>query len=278
MATVKPLRGSIDVTNTQLSLGNPYISNSSSNIISFNSGIDLSINIPSESYIIRSDSNGKLLSADLVNYIQDVNDGKTQSIIKYDGTDYGTSSSGTPLTTGYTDTSTYTNITSTSIYNHINSNSVKWYTDKGVINTIIGADGTIRFDKDHERNMKRMRLKSGLTIITKSRSDFIPKDIPENERIAIDTLREEISEKEFRRYIKHGFVLVQGASGDTYQIFRNRSHTKVWRGGKVVEEICVRIKDWNIPPTDNVIAFKNIIQFSEEEFKKLGNVYRMRVA
>ena len=100
-------------------------------------------------------------------------------------------------------------------------------------------------------------------------------NVAENEQVAIETLREMISETEFRRYIKYGFILVQGNSGKTYQIFRNQSHTKVWKNGKVIEEICVRIKNVNIPPTDSVIAFHAMIRIDEEEFRKSGNLYKM---
>jgi len=123
----------------------------------------------------------------------------------------------------------------------------------------------------------RNKLKSNMLILTRSRAE-LPHISDSAERIAMETLREHISESEFRKYLKYGFVLVKGQSGDVFQIFRNRSHTKVWRGGKLIEEICVRIKDSQIPPTDNVIAFRQIIQTSEEEFKKLGNVYKMSKA
>jgi len=86
-----------------------------------------------------------------------------------------------------------------------------------------------------------------------------------------------IIEKDFRKYIRYGFVLVNGKSGATYQIFRNMAHTKVWKGGKLIEEICVRIKD-KVPPTDNVIAFKVMIESDELAFKKIANVYPMQKA
>jgi len=120
-------------------------------------------------------------------------------------------------------------------------------------------------------------LKKNLTIIVKSRARPIA-GITENESRAIETLREMISETEYRRYIKNQFILVKGLSGDIYQIFRDKSHTIVWHGGKKVAEICVRIRDCLIPPTDNVIAFKTIIETNEDEFKKLGNVYKMKAA
>lgn len=124
--------------------------------------------------------------------------------------------------------------------------------------------------------LKRQELRSNLVIQVKSRNDAskYPGEA-EPERKALETLREIITETEFRKYLRYGFVLVKGKSGATYQIFKNRSHCKVWLGGKLIEEVCVRIKDKQIPLTDNVIAFKTLIETSEEEFKKLGNVYKM---
>lgn len=124
--------------------------------------------------------------------------------------------------------------------------------------------------------IKRMEIKSNLTIIVKSRAE-LPKDIPENERVAMQTLRDMISETEFRKYIKDGFIMVRGQSGKYYQVFKNRAHTKVYLKGKLIEEICVRLKG-SVPPTDNVIAFKTIIETDEEHFASLGNRYNMRVA
>jgi len=116
-----------------------------------------------------------------------------------------------------------------------------------------------------------------LTIHVKSRARPIV-GISAEETKAIDTLREMITEADFRKYIIHGFILVKGRSGRIYQIFRNRNHTIVWEKGIIIEEVCVRIKDTKIPPTDSLIAFKILIETSEDEFRKLGNVYNMRDA
>jgi len=118
------------------------------------------------------------------------------------------------------------------------------------------------------------KMKSNLLINVKSRADII-NGVPKNEAIAIETLREEISEAEFRKYLKYGFINVPGKGDKTFQVFRNDSHIKVWKGGKLLEEICVRISDSKIPPTDNVIAMKALITANEEEFRKLGNIYPM---
>ena len=132
-------------------------------------------------------------------------------------------------------------------------------------------------EKEERIIYKKGQIKSNLFIKTKSRARLIYK-MPENEQVAIETLREIITETEFRKYLKFGFVLVKGKSGKTYQIFRNTSHTKVWSGGKLIEEICVKIADYNIPPTDNVIAVKTMLETSEEECYKLANVYKMERA
>lgn len=47
--------------------------------------------------------------------------------------------------------------------------------------------------------------------------------------------------------------------------------------GELVEEICVRLKS-GMPPTDNVIAFKTIIETNEKYFALLGNRYNMKKA
>jgi hypothetical protein len=95
---------------------------------------------------------------------------------------------------------------------------------------------------------------------------------------ALETLREMITEKDFRKYLKQGFILVRGPSGLIYQVFRNNQHIKVWDKGNLIEEICVRIQSGDVPLTDNIIAFKTIIETDENEIHQLGNVYNMRKA
>jgi len=132
--------------------------------------------------------------------------------------------------------------------------------------------------QESEVDYFRRRLKNNLRVTIRQRGSII-ESVKQNEQTAIDTLRDMISEREYRKYTKYGFILVRGRSGKTYQIFRDRSHTKVWKKGRIVEEVCVRIKDDNIPPTDNLIAFKTMIETDEEEFRNIGNIYNMsRVA
>jgi hypothetical protein len=120
-----------------------------------------------------------------------------------------------------------------------------------------------------------------LVILVKSRvrdeyRDF--NNMSPEESKALDTLREMISEADFRRYLIYGFILVKGLSGKIYQISRFQRHTKVWEKGKKVEEVCAYIKDPKIPSTDKLIAFKTMIETDEELFRKAGNVYKFQGA
>jgi hypothetical protein len=144
-----------------------------------------------------------------------------------------------------------------------------WYSGDALTNTL-WAWGSYT-----QRDAKRIKLQwNSKAPLIKSRACPIEK-ISKAEQIALDTLREMISESDYRKYLKHGFVLVEGTSGDTYQIFRRSPHTKIWRDGILMEEVCVKLKDFDLPPTDNVIAFIAMVQTNEEEFKALGNRYKM---
>jgi len=133
-------------------------------------------------------------------------------------------------------------------------------------------------ERELRRERKKWEIKNNLLIKVKSRVPYASKKIPPNEQVAMETLRETITEREFQKYLKFGFLLVEGKGGKTFQVFRNGSHTKVWKGGHVIEEICVHLKGADIPPTDDVIAFRTMIQADEDAFRELGNIYKMRAA
>ena len=110
-----------------------------------------------------------------------------------------------------------------------------------------------------------------------SRTNII-KNISSQEETAIEALREMISERDFRKYLRDGFILVKGKSGKIYQIFRQYQHIKVWKHGRITEEICIGFKNGKIPLTDKVLAFKIMIETDENDFWKFGNIYKMNIA
>lgn len=100
----------------------------------------------------------------------------------------------------------------------------------------------------------------------------------ENEKTALQTFREMVTEKEYRKYLRYGFINIKAASGKIYQICRENAHVKVWKSGLLLEEICVRISNQRIPPTDRVIALMIMIETDEKAFRNLGNIYKIRKA
>jgi hypothetical protein len=159
-----------------------------------------------------------------------------------------------------------------------NYNNYVWRDYTGRCSSLWGTDGYgndgYNLEKYDPISLKQREIKSQLTIIVKSRAQTLD-IIPDNEWVAMQTLREMITETEYRKYIKDGFITVRGKSGKVYQIFRNRSHTKVYFQGELIEEICVRLQGL-VPPTDSVIAFKTMIEADEESFAILGNRYNMK--
>ena len=151
------------------------------------------------------------------------------------------------------------------INDNISTNSLYIYNTANIENSVLVNNiytgcvvGTSGYAGWFVEPSKRDKLRLNLVPVIKSRAN--PIAATGNEVVALETLHQIITEAEFRKYLKYGFVLVKGASGATYQIFRNKSHTRVFVGGKLVEEICVRIKDATVPATDNVIAFKTMIE------------------
>lgn len=91
---------------------------------------------------------------------------------------------------------------------------------------------------------------------------------------ALSLLKNLLHEDDFRRYLRYGFVVVQGASGLDYQIIRGQSHVKVRRRGIKVAELCVNVdRQVGVPPTDSVIARMVLAQYDETDLWKRANIH-----
>lgn len=80
----------------------------------------------------------------------------------------------------------------------------------------------------------------------------------------------------YARYIRDGFVTHRGASGRVYQIFPGQTHMRVWFKGQRVEDLCLCIEDYSIPPTDSVVMRLLMLEHSEAEFREQANISRVR--
>lgn len=93
------------------------------------------------------------------------------------------------------------------------------------------------------------------------------------ELVALQLLKKMLDEDAWRKYLKYGFVLVEGESGLVYQIRRNEWHVLVYLRGEMVAELCVGLANRHyMPPTDEVIARKLIVECDEADIWRRANV------
>ena len=92
---------------------------------------------------------------------------------------------------------------------------------------------------------------------------------------ARQTLRDLVTEKEWRRYLTNGFVMALGRSGKVYQIKSDRSHTIVWENNRKVKELCI-VADEKCPPTDHVLTIKLMVELDEKAVWAGANKHNIR--
>ena len=126
---------------------------------------------------------------------------------------------------------------------------------------------------ESKRIWKKTQIKNNLLIKVKQRQ-YYPNVTPQEER-ARNTLRDMLTEREWRRYVTNGFIMVKGSSY-WYQIFARGGVFVYWQN-KQVNFICIHTSQ-NCPPTDHVINMKMLIEFDEEAIWQLGNVSTRVVA
>jgi hypothetical protein len=97
-------------------------------------------------------------------------------------------------------------------------------------------------------------------------------NVTQPEIIALHLLRQMVSDESFKKYLKHGFVTVEGPSGLVYQIIRKSHNMYVWKNGQKVASLCVYLKDNTIPPTDEVVAKILICQCDEIDIWRRANI------
>jgi hypothetical protein len=97
--------------------------------------------------------------------------------------------------------------------------------------------------------------------------------VQQNEIVALHLLRKMLDRDRWRKYLKYGFVDVQGKSGMTYQILRGQAHVRVLKQGVKVCELCVKLRNRAMPPTDEVITRMILAECDEADLWKRANAY-----
>lgn len=163
--------------------------------------------------------------------------------------------------------------------------------------TVNSPASVLGYEKDFSeiiREVKtRIKRNMSLDLGFMPKQSHIAKSISKEEDKARQTLRDLISEKEWRRYLANGYVLVKGSKRffevDTdakkllrglqgpfvYQVFSNQSHIKVYSKGRKVKEICIHTDASECPPTDHILNMMMMLKHDEADVWDSGNIYEV---
>jgi hypothetical protein len=119
----------------------------------------------------------------------------------------------------------------------------------------------------NKKALLKEKIRQNLLIRTVSRS--LNRAVSPEEQRARDSLRDLISEQDWRRYVTNGFIMVKGYDC-WYQIF-NEGNIKVYRKGKHTHSICIHT-DQSCPPTDHVLNMKLLVEIDEAQIWRGGNI------
>lgn len=94
---------------------------------------------------------------------------------------------------------------------------------------------------------------------------------------ARDTLRDMLSEADWRRYVTNSFIMVRGESGKWYQVFANHNYERirVYEKGEHTANLCIH-SDSECPLSDHVIAMKIQIELDEDSLWRESNTFDRR--
>lgn len=133
--------------------------------------------------------------------------------------------------------------------------------------------------RDQFRN--RIRRQLAPNVITSRSADFWKQHHKESEQRARELLQSLITPEEYRKYLRKGFITVQGPSGMVYQIFGGHKMMKCFvkdKSGKLIwhEDICIVFSGpyHSLPYTDWVIMRKMMVENDEFGMRKTANIFR----
>lgn len=151
-------------------------------------------------------------------------------------------------------------------------NWVKIDTDStGFTYTVAGDGITLKPSKDFLKENIRRQIRSNILSKISSRHVSLTNKVSPEEIRARETLRDMLSEKEWRRYITNGFVMVKGKSNKWYQIFNDQRFIQVYEKGKNTHSICIHTEG-GCPPTDHILNMMLMINLDENNIWISGNV------
>jgi hypothetical protein len=140
-------------------------------------------------------------------------------------------------------------------------------TDAGSTSTIYGTGTWLA---PSPREQKKAQIKRQLRTAPRLRGNPSFSDsLNPAEVKALQLLKSLVSPENFRRYLKYGFVTVEGMSGLLYNVYRRRN-TIVFDDNIQVASLCVHLRGKQ-PPTDEVIAKVLMCECDEAAIWKRSN-------
>lgn len=167
-------------------------------------------------------------------------------------------------------TGDYSTATGGLVYLDNTATTATTFTNDNYYTVTNNTDGVLRINFQDKKRTLRNHIKGNLLIKSVSRS--LERSISLEEQKARDSLRDLITEKDWRRYVTNGFIMVKGEHY-WYQIF-NRGNIGVFHKGKKTHSICIHT-DKSCPPTDHVLNMKILAEIDERQIWRGGNVHTL---
>ncbi len=147
-----------------------------------------------------------------------------------------------------------------------NNTTSTWWANDTTSSTWCSTSYNTPIPKTIQQRMREILATRHAPVIHNNRRRYIP-PISITEIKARQTLRRIIGEKNYRRFVRDGFITVVAKSGLTYRIFSGHGITEVYDRGKMIDRPCV-VLSGSFPPTDSLIMRYLLILNNEEEFSK----------
>ena len=146
------------------------------------------------------------------------------------------------------------------------------------VDTLYGTGTWHQWSQPSPRERKQAQIKKQLRAAAHLRGNpsFVDSLNPAEVK-ALQLLKSLVDAENFRKYLKYGFVTVEGMSGLLYNIYRRRN-TIVFEDNVQVASLCVHLRG-NQPPTDEVIAKVLMCECDEAAIWKQSNhTFRKKTA
>lgn len=123
-----------------------------------------------------------------------------------------------------------------------------------------------------KKELFKQNIKSNLKAINSSKKTrSYSNSLSFQEQKARNTLRDLITEKEWRRYLTNQYVMIKGhLTNNYYQVFATGGMMNVYQKGKLIATHCIHTHK-SCPPTDHILNVLFLAKYDESTLLAAGN-------